>query len=386
MHEICNHEKCHGCKLCESICPCDCIVMRVDEAGFVYPRIDISKCINCGKCKVVCPANNFSQKKGNKFYVGYAIEKNVRASGSSGGIFGAFAKYIIKQNGIVYGAGFNGDLQLTWMKAECMSELEPLYRSKYIQCDMSGCYEDVKAGLETGRQVLFCSAPCNCQALKNYLNHTYENLILMDFVCHGVSSQKLFDKSVSYVVKKGYCVDSFDFRSKEHKLNCSRVFCFQDKNKHRFGVYLNFPYYYLYMKYISFRKSCYCCQFATNERCTDITIADYHMPMRYFPNENRLLGASSIIVSSEKAYSVMQDINLRLIEVRESDLIECNSNLQHATYSKKASEFNEDSAKLAFKLLLKKYGYYSMKTNVLRLYYILPIWMQNILRHILIKE
>ena len=48
-------EKCTGCTACKTICPTQCISMKRDEEGFLYPCADTSKCIHCGACECVCP-------------------------------------------------------------------------------------------------------------------------------------------------------------------------------------------------------------------------------------------------------------------------------------------------------------------------------------------
>lgn len=46
---------CCGCAACQSVCPLDCITMKADSQGFLYPVTDESKCIMCRKCIAVCP-------------------------------------------------------------------------------------------------------------------------------------------------------------------------------------------------------------------------------------------------------------------------------------------------------------------------------------------
>ena len=49
---ILNDKKdCCGCHACVQRCPKQCILMREDEEGFLYPYIDTSLCINCGLCE-----------------------------------------------------------------------------------------------------------------------------------------------------------------------------------------------------------------------------------------------------------------------------------------------------------------------------------------------
>ena len=51
MLEIRNAEECCGCHACAAVCMRNCISMKTDEEGFLYPDIDYKNCINCGKCE-----------------------------------------------------------------------------------------------------------------------------------------------------------------------------------------------------------------------------------------------------------------------------------------------------------------------------------------------
>lgn len=54
--ELVKKELCCGCEACRQICPLECIEMRPDEEGFLYPHIDGETCVECGQCRRVCPA------------------------------------------------------------------------------------------------------------------------------------------------------------------------------------------------------------------------------------------------------------------------------------------------------------------------------------------
>lgn len=379
--------KCCGCRLCENICPNQCISEDEDIIGFYYPKVDYSKCINCHLCKKVCPVLNNNLIEGIKYYIGYSEDKKTRDKGSSGGIFGAVAKFVIQSNGIVFGAGFDGNLNLITLSAENEEELTPLYKSKYIQCNTKNSYLKIMNELKKGRLVLFCSTPCYIQSLKNYLQKEYTNLITMDFVCHGVSSQKLFNQSLDWWKKKDKRINTFDFRYKEHKINCSRVFKATTNNETIVNTYLNDPYYYYYyLDYISFRESCYSCEFATTKRCSDITVADYHNPLKFFPDMNRLEGCSSIICNSIKGTTIINQVKLNKIEVSKDIIIKGNACLNSPSVSKRHKEFLKDYGCMDFESLLIKYGYYSFGTKIKRGYYKLPLIVQNLLRKYLIRE
>ena len=55
-------ERCIACKLCEAICPAQCIVIEAeprDAGSRRTPRydIDMTKCIYCGYCQEACPVD-----------------------------------------------------------------------------------------------------------------------------------------------------------------------------------------------------------------------------------------------------------------------------------------------------------------------------------------
>lgn len=387
MLKIEDKSKCCGCKACENICPNNCIIAEEDVIGFYYPKVNASKCINCHLCERVCPVLNNKLFDGINYYVGYSKDNKTRNEGSSGGVFGTVAKLVIQQNGIVFGAAFDDEMNLVTSSAENYDDLKSLYKSKYIQCNMKSNYQKIKSELKKDRLILFCSTPCYIQALKNYLMDDYPNLITMDFVCHGVSSQKFFNQSLEWWSKKGKIINEFDFRSKNHNINCSRVFKAITDSGKMTNTYLNDPYYYYYyLDYISFRESCYSCVFATDVRCSDITIGDYHSPIKYFPDINRLDGCSSIICNTEKGNNIINKIKLNRIEVSKQVIVSKNSCLNGPSISKRHREFINDYCNLEYDKLLKKYGYYSLITQIKRGYYKLPFFAQKLLRKYIIKE
>ena len=56
-----NKKECNGCTACAYICPKNCITMKEDSEGFVYPVIDETNCVHCNKCLTVC-SNTYKQE------------------------------------------------------------------------------------------------------------------------------------------------------------------------------------------------------------------------------------------------------------------------------------------------------------------------------------
>lgn len=55
MINIKDKSNCCGCNACAQKCPKQCISMREDDEGFLYPYVDKTLCIECGLCEKTCP-------------------------------------------------------------------------------------------------------------------------------------------------------------------------------------------------------------------------------------------------------------------------------------------------------------------------------------------
>ena len=191
---------CCGCAACVQLCPKSCITMEEHSLGHLFASVDSDACIRCGLCNSVCPMNNPVQKTDfrQEVYAAYSKLPSVRSRGSSGGMFETFARYLIKQGYVVYGAAFDENLRLRCTSAKSESELEPLTKSKYLQSDFSEKYHEIQSLLNCGKKVFVTATPCQISALNNYLGKAYPNLLTMDFFCHGVPSQRFFDECIRY--------------------------------------------------------------------------------------------------------------------------------------------------------------------------------------------
>ena len=270
---------CTGCSVCHDVCPVGCISMQLDRHDFIIPRIDRDKCLNCGKCDKVCPYLNFKSVD-VKRHVYMVFNKNVRERtiGSSGSVMIPLAKYILRSGGVVYGAEFDRNLQLHHSRATNYDAVLRQSKSKYIQSDTIGIYKSVKKDLSSNMKVLFVGTPCQTHALNNFISDAERrNLTLVDFLCHGVPSQVLFDKAIKKFEKEKRCkVTNFSFREKsKNRLRNYKISYTKDKIElSEEGIENDFPFYCGYLKYYPFRESCYECKFATEKRVSDITIGD----------------------------------------------------------------------------------------------------------------
>ena len=170
-----------------------------DEAGcrgFLLPVIDKTLCVNCGQCQKVCPVLHPGQKRMPlAVYAAKAKDDELRMKSSSGGMFTLLAREILKQGGVVYGAGWEKPAwRVVHKSAENEEELDDLRGSKYVQSDMGDTFRQVKDQLDSGRQVLFSGCPCQVAGFKLFLQKPYDNLLCADLICHGVPSPFVFDR------------------------------------------------------------------------------------------------------------------------------------------------------------------------------------------------
>lgn len=320
MIQIENEKNCCGCGACSIACPAKCITMEERSLGHLFPVVNEEKCLACNKCETVCPMLSEIQIESEfeqEVFAAYAKDNELRFSGSSGGMFGVFSNKLIEQGYIVYGAAFDERMQLKCVCAESKSELKALYKSKYLQSDLRGKYERIKQKLQNGTKVLFISTPCQVRALKAYLVEEYSNLLTIDFICHGVPSQKLFDQCLEVDEKKyNGKIKSYEFRTKKKNGATphyfTEYFWVKEREKKISNVYFMSPFYAMFQKYINLRESCYQCKFAGKERVSDITIGDFHDIDQYVQGINRFDGVSMVVLNTVKGKKLWNDCNEKI--------------------------------------------------------------------------
>ncbi len=321
MIKISNKTKCSGCYACINICPKNCISMKTDEEGFRYPEIDESLCVDCGLCEKACPMLGGAddvrkQRKGIKSVACYNKEKEALANSSSGGVAHLLGEYVVQNGGVVFGVVGNMTTKVQHIMAETEEDLKLLQGSKYLQSNVDLNYRLAKTQLETGKLVLFTGTPCQIAGLYGYLGKDYDNLITADLICHGVPSEKVFEKFIKeHEQKVGKKVISF-FRDKTDGWKPVLFSYIYDdgtsitktgrKDKFNMGFTTN----------LFQRPSCYKCPFALMERIGDITLGDWFGGIKYKELDPENKGLSMIVLNSPKGERVYEFIKHKM-EIKE---------------------------------------------------------------------
>ncbi len=297
-----NADECIGCQACVDFCAKQAILFQYNEWGEGRAIVDQTRCTNCGLCDSLCPNKNIKYNKAQPTVLA-AVSISNHYTGSSGGIFFELASCFINEGGVVFGATFNDDLKLIHQKCTNISELSKVCKSKYLHSDMAGIYIQISECLKLGKKVMFVGTPCQVSAVKNAFGRRFgEQLLLIDFLCHGTGTQKIFDLCVHDEEKtqKGKITD-FTFRAKTRKAEHSFRYTVTSETQKRIisGYSFEFPYYYSYLKYTIFNDSCYECKYTTSERVGDITLGDFWGIQNYNKKLHDQNGVSMLSVNTE---------------------------------------------------------------------------------------
>lgn len=427
MISIQTKEKCCGCSACVQRCPKQCISLREDEEGFLYPKVSTEMCISCGLCEKVCPVHN--QTGGREPLAVYAAKNpdlDVRKRSSSGGIFTLLAERTIEQGGVVFGACFDDKWSVVHQCAETKSELAKFRGSKYVQSRVGETFRQTEALLKQGRKVLYSGTPCQIAGLRLYLRNDWDNLLTVDFICHGVPSPGVFRTYLRDELKKAAqkggkkntvlppCIPlvtendglgnreveikSINFRDKRNgwkkfgfALVLSKAFAAGEKN----SVLLSYEslnknsFLRGFLRDLYLRPSCYACPVRRLKSGSDVTIGDFWGIASLAPELDDDEGVSAVIINTENGKKVVQGLNMSLQTLPYSELAKRNPALiNSAALPKSRSKFFKADGK-TFEEKIKSLAKvrFSLRNLVLSIgCRLLPKKLKNGLKRILRKQ
>lgn len=341
MINITDKHKCCGCTACISVCPKGCISMSEDKEGFLYPIVDSVKCIDCGLCEKVCPVLHPLKNEAEPLvYAAINNDESIRMQSSSGGIFTLLAEYVIENGGVVFGACFDRDWNVVHDYTETKEGLARFRGSKYVQSNVGNSFSQVKAFLDSGREVLFSGTPCQVAGLKNYLRKPYPNLLTVDLVCHGVPSPEVWRKYLQETVCKAYRI-----KKNKSAINlCDYIsdisFRFKDKGWKKYSIKIVFrngkfemiPFFEnLYMNAflsdLSLRLSCYTCPTKQHNVQGDITLADFWGVNELNPDIDDDKGCGLILMHNKEKLSLLLSLDCKLVDCKFNDVIKYNPSI-----------------------------------------------------------
>lgn len=296
----------------------DAISFTIDELGFRYPVIDDARCVECGSCAKVCPSlKPITAEKHDDCYLAWAKDDTIHYESASGGVSTVLNKHFVNAGGFAIGCSWNADMNAVMTIIESESELKRIQGSKYVMSYIpQSTWKGVKEKLNNNKHGIFIGLPCQVAAMKKF-THNHPNILCCDLLCHGGCSPKCFNDHIHHIELTrlgGGRLSDVKFRG--GKYDCQFTAWRDGELLYRDGQYTD-AYFYSFMKHGLFRESCYQCQYATSERVSDITIADFWgIDPEFVKDKNTLNGTNLVIIHSNKGHRAWDKISNLIVSYR----------------------------------------------------------------------
>lgn len=389
MIDIKDKSQCCGCEACVQRCPKQCILLVEDKEGFLYPQVDKNVCVDCGLCEKVCPViNQYAERQPQVVYAAINPDSEVRQISSSGGIFSALADAVLSQGGVVFGVCWDRDWRLIFDYAETKADLSRFQGSKYLQAHVGDAYIRAEQFLKIGRQVLFTGTLCQIAALRRYLQRDYDNLLMVDVICHGAPSPQVWKKYLDEQLRlieqnrgSKYQITAVNFRDKSvgwKNYNFSIGLKRADGEVEYFtqpssqNIFMRG-----FLRDFYLRPSCYSCRAKSGRSGSDITLGDFWGINELNPEIDDDRGASAVTINSDKGALWFDKLSLQRYVMSYDDLCRYNpAFVRSVAFPPQRAKFFKRYGKKSFFVLVEnlcrkmdKVSYYDkIKWNLRRVY------------------
>ena len=209
-----------------------------------------------------------------KVYATQLKNKRLLLQSSSGGMFTAISDYVLDNNGVVACAIYNYNQNT--MEYEIISDKarrDTARGSKYIQSNPVDIFVECEKFLKKypSKKLMFVGTGCYVAGFKRFgeKRGILDRVILVDIICHGVPSPKIWKDYVTTLGKKQE-ITFVSFKDKRRGWNLPIAYVVSHGREKYIKLYVNM-YYSEYMT----RPSCYKCPYSHIDRVGDISIGDF---------------------------------------------------------------------------------------------------------------
>jgi coenzyme F420-reducing hydrogenase beta subunit len=304
MGYVCASDRCTGCKACLETCKVGALSF-VDNAEYVYVKIDETKCVRCNICKKVCQVNNpVDLSKPILWKQGWG-EESERRSSSSGGLAAQIMKSFVGKDAYVCSCIFR-DGEFKYYLTNKKDELAQYKGSKYVKSNPGNVYSIIKKVLLGGSKVLFIGLPCHVAALKRLLSNEQKQLLYtIDLICHGTPSVKILSRFLFEYNIDINNINSIMFRGSDYfniSINSKEIVPRRVIDQYTLG----------FLRGLFYTDNCYYCRYAQIQRVSDLTLGDsWGTDLK----EQEEYGISLALCQTEKGVELIKDPQITLFDV-----------------------------------------------------------------------
>ncbi len=288
---------------------------------------------------------------------------------SSGGIFSAIAQQVLAEGGIVYGVAVQTHGVIAYQSAEKPEQLAPLCGSKYVFVPIADVLPEIAEQVKSGRKVLVTVSPCQAAAVRRQCGEA-ENLLLVDFICHGAPEQKFWNKYVSELEQEHQSpVTNVSFRKKQDGRvwqNYQIEIAFANGDTVRQSPSKN-PYMRAFSRNASLRRACGSCIAKGENRASDLTLGDFWGVNKVEPKAFHPAGTSLVFTNAAKGEELLRGLSEQLVlsETDPKQAVAYNpSAVAPAVLHPQWEQFQGDSKQLTVTQLADKYCRISAKEKL----------------------
>ena len=235
--------------------------------------------------------------------------------------------------------------------------------------------------MKTGRKVLFSGTPCQIAGLKRFLRKEYDNLLTVDFICHGVPSPGVWREYLKEETARQCGGKNSVLSHPKDNLGDVRIenICFRNKRlgwkKYSFAltlsttngsgakntVLLSEPlskniFLRGFLADLYLRPSCHACPAKKFKSGSDVTIGDFWGVQNVMPEIDDDKGVSVMFVNRE---NLNFDLRLSVLNLRKTsyeDVVRFNSALVHSSELSENRNLFFSSRQLDLKEKIQRYG------------------------------
>lgn len=314
---------CSGCGVCIKSCPKNAIEMKINKHGFYEATINKELCVTCEICKNICGFNNETKlfDKDTKVIAARAKSSQVLSHTTSGGLAYTLSKLLLKKGYNIIGCTYDikmnkaRHIYIDANRIGAEDEITQLCGSKYLQSFTVDAWNEIKIDEKTA----IIGTPCQIASLNNYFlrNKCRDKFILIDLICHGVPTYKLWDKYLEYI-KKEYNIGqikSVVFRKKvKVNTNNNMNLLIEGTNSSVINSQDKDLFYRSFCIGNCYNESCYECNFRKSSGA-DIRLGDYWGDK--YEDKN---GTSMVILVTEEGEAILKELETESIDCFEGSI------------------------------------------------------------------